>query len=280
MVKIVADSTCDLSPEILKAMDITLMPIIITVDDKPYRDWVDITPEDIFRYVEKEGKSCKTAALNSYEYAEFFKQFAGDYEAVIHISLSSGLSSCCHNAALAASEFKNVFTVDSKNLSTGSGHVVYEAAEMARAGMKAEQICEALNELTGRVEASFVIDKLDYLYKGGRCSGLEALGAKFLKIKPSIEVIDGRMKVGKKYKGSFEHSLQLYVKDKLEGREDIDYSRLFITHPACAPETVAMVREEVNKYADFKEVIETRAGSTISCHCGPNTLGILFKRKK
>jgi DegV family protein with EDD domain len=280
MVKILADSTCDLSPEILTKMDITLMPIIITVDEKAYRDGVDITSQDIFRYVEIEGKSCKTAAINSYEYAEFFKKFAGNYEAVIHINISSGFSSCHANAQIAASEFKNVYVVDSKNLSTGSGHVVYEAAEMAQAGMKAEDICAALEELTDRVEASFVIDRLDYLHKGGRCSGLEALGARFLKIKPCIEVVNGRMKVGKKYKGNFERCLELYIKDRLVGRDDIDNSRVFITHPACSPETVAKVRSAVETYGNFNQIIETRAGSTISCHCGPNTLGILFKRKK
>lgn len=279
MVKILADSTCDLSPEIINKMGITLMPIKINVDETPYRDGVDINPDDIFRYVEIEKKSCKTAAINSYEYAQFFKNFVDDYKEIIHINISSGFSSCHSNANLAASEFKNVYVIDSKNLSTGSGHIVYEAAEMAQAGMNADDICAALEKLVGRVEASFVIDSLDYLHKGGRCSGLEALGARFLMIKPCIEVVDGKMKVGNKYKGNFERCLELYVKDRLTGRDDIDYSRIFITHPACSAEIVGKVRGMVKSHGNFKEIIETRAGSTISCHCGPKTLGILFKRK-
>lgn len=279
MIKITADSTCDLSREIIEKTAVTLMPIKINVDDRSYRDWVDITPSDIFRYVENEGKSCKTAAINVYEYTEFFRRFAHNYEALIHIGIGSGFSSCVSNAKIAASELKNVYVVDSQNLSTGSGHMVYDAALMAQEGMGAQEICTRLEELVGRVEASFVIDKLDYLYKGGRCSGLEALGAKFLKIKPCIEVVNGKMRVGKKYKGTFERCLLQYVDDRLSGRDDIDKSRVFITHPACSPETVETVITALKARGIFNEIIETRAGSTVSCHCGPNTLGILFKRK-
>ncbi|MGI6473508.1 MAG: DegV family protein [Thermoactinomyces vulgaris] len=280
MIKITADSTCDLSPEILNAMDITLVPLNVLIDDKSYRDGVDITPAEIFRYVGEEGKTCKTAAVNTYEYEKVFAELSPKYEAVIHFSLSAEFSSTYQNAVLAAENFSNVHVIDTRNLSTGSGHLVYDAALMAKEGLKAEEICEKIKETIPKVDASFVIDRLDYLRKGGRCSGVEALGAALLRIKPSIEVVDGRMEVGKKYRGSFERCLERYVKDKLSGKqEDIDRSRIFITHSKCSEETVAKVKEAVRRYVDFDEIIVTEAGCTISSHCGPNTLGILFKRK-
>jgi DegV family protein with EDD domain len=279
MIKITADSTCDLSAEILEDLNITPMPLLVLIGEEVFHDGVDITPADIFRYVEEKGKTCKTAAVNTYEYECFFEEFSSKYEAVVHICIGSGFSSCYQNAALAAENFKNVYVIDSQNLSSGSGHVVYEAARMARDGATAENICSGLDELIPRVDGSFVIDRLDYLYKGGRCSGLEMVGAKILQIKPCIEVIDGKMIVGKKYKGDFERCLKQYVKDRLYIKQDIDYSRVFITHPMCSAQTVEKVKEIIRQYAHFEEIVETPAGCTISSHCGPNTLGILFKRK-
>jgi DegV family protein with EDD domain len=279
MIKITADSTCDLSPNILDSMDITLMPLCILVNGKTFRDGVDITPADIFRYVDAEGKSCKTAAVNTYEYERFFNEFSLNYEAVIHICIGSDFSSCYQNAVLAAENFKNVYVIDSQNLSSGSGHVVYEAARRAREGARAQDICHSLEELIPKVDASFVIDRLDYLHKGGRCSGLEAVGAKLLQIKPCIEVIDGKMRVGKKYRGSFERALEHYIQDRLSDTHNIDFSRVFITHPMCSRQTVDIVKELLRNDARFEEIIETPAGCTVSCHCGPNTLGILFKLK-
>ncbi|MBA4603095.1 DegV family protein [Thermoactinomyces mirandus] len=279
MIKITADSTCDLSPEILSTMDITLVPLHVLIDDKVFRDGVDITPAEIFRYVGEEGKTCKTAAVNVYEYQNLFAELSPKYEAVIHVSISSDFSSSYQNAVLAAQDFQNVYVVDSRNLSTGSGHIVYDAALMAREGLPAEEICSRLEAEIPKVDASFVIDRLDYLHRGGRCSGVETIGATLLRIKPSIEVIDGKMKVGKKYRGSFDRCLEHYVRNKLSDRQNFDESRIFITHSMCSENTVAKVKEAVRRYADFDEIIETRAGCTISCHCGPNTLGILFKLK-
>lgn len=279
MIKITADSTCDLSPEILNAMGITLIPLCILVDDKAFRDGVDIIPADIFRYVDEEGKTCKTAVVNVYEYELFFTELSPKNEAVIHICIGSGFSSCYQNATQAAQNFENVYVVDSRNLSSGSGHIVYDAASMAKDGVEPKEICRRLEETIPRVDASFMIDRLDYLHKGGRCSGLEAIGAELLQIKPCIEVVDGKMKVGKKYRGSFERCLRHYVKDRLYIKQDIDYSRVFITHPMCSAQTVATVREVICQYAHFDEIIETRTGCTIANHCGPNMLGILFKRR-
>ena len=178
MIKITSDSTCDLSPELLSSLDITLLPLHIVVDNESYRDGVDITPLGVVNFVENEKKRCQTAAVNTFEYQEFFSQFAPHYEAVIHVNIGSQFSSCHQNAKLAAEEFDNVYVVDSQNLSTGQGHVVYEAALLAENGHSAPEIVEKLEDMIPRIDASFVIDKLDYLHKGGRCSGLEAFGAR------------------------------------------------------------------------------------------------------
>ncbi|NBJ14791.1 MAG: DegV family protein [Dehalobacter sp. 4CP] len=278
MVKITADSTCDLSADMLENLRITVMPLIVLIDGKTFYDGVDIMPADIFRYVDLEGKTCKTAAVNTYEYESFFRRFSSEYEAVIHICLGSGFSSCYQNATMAAEKFDNVYVLDSQNLSSGSGHAVYEAALMALNGAGAHEICRSLEDLISRVDASFVIEQLDYLHKGGRCSGIELLGTKMLQIKPCIEVVNGEMIVGKKYRGSFDRCLDQYVKDKLYNKQNIDYSRVFITHPMCSAKTIEKVKAAVCQYACFDSVIETPAGCTVSSHCGPHTLGILFKR--
>jgi len=279
MIKVTADSTCDLPGWIIDTYDITLIPLNVLIDDKVYQDGVNIKPEELFKFVEEEGKTCKTAAVNTYDYLKVFEELSSKYEAIIHISLSSYLSSSFQNAVLAASNFSNVYVVDSRNLSSGSGHLVYDAALMAKEGLDPKDICTRLEETVLKIESSFVIKRLDYLHKGGRCSSLAVLGANILNLKPCIEVIDGKMTVGKKYRGNFEHCIENYVRDRLEGRTDIDYSRIFITHPMCSETVVNRAKEAILKYADFQEIIESRAGCTISSHCGPNTLGILFKRK-
>ncbi len=279
MIKITADSTCDLSPEILNRLDIAIAPLYVLVESESYRDGVDITPEDIFRFVEG-GRKVRTAAVNQYDYEHLFARYAKDCDAVIHISISAAFSACFGNARLAAEAFRNVTVVDSRNLSSGSGHVVMDAAEMARRGAGASEILRHLEDVIPRVDASFVIETLDSLRRGGRCSGLEAVGAKLLQIKPCIEVVNGEMKVGAKYRGSFPRCLEHYVLDRLIAGRDADLSRAFITHSGCAPETVRAVRELVKARAPFEEVYETRAGCTVSGHCGPGTLGVLFKRSR
>lgn len=282
-IKITADSTCDLCPELIEKYNIDVLPLYIVIDGKAHKDGIEITRNDIFNYVDNEvgkgGKMPTSAAINVDDYVGYFTPLSKEYDAVIHINISSDFSSCYQNACLAAKEFNNVYVVDSRNLSSGQGHVVVNAAIMAEKGLAPEKIVEKLNELTSKVEASFVIDRMDYLQKGGRCSSLLALAAKVARIKPTIEVIDGKMTVGKKYMGSFTFALKKYVEDRLKGRTDIVTDRIFITHPACTPEIVEMVREEIKKYADFDEIIETNAGCTVSTHCGPFTLGILFVRK-
>lgn len=278
MIKITADSTCDLSPELLAKYDISLAPLHVLVNEEDFLDGVNITPKDIFHFVSVENKTCSTAAINTYEYEQFFEPFTKEFDTVIHISLGSAFSSCYQNARLTAQNFDNLIVIDSQNLSTGSGLLVIEAAELAQKGCSAQEIEARILALIPEVEASFVIDKMDYLKRGGRCSSLEAFGATLLKIKPSIEVVQGKMEVGKKYRGQFASCLEKYVKDRLENRTDIDTSRIFITHPDCPDELVDQVKAMINREVQFDEILVTNAGCTVSTHCGPSTLGILFKR--
>lgn len=279
-IKILSDSVCDLTKDQLKRFDIGIAPLPIIKNDVTYKDGVDIMPEDIFEYVESGKGICHTSAINVADYQEAFSRFTGTYDAVIHMTLSSGISSCYQNAVIAASDFKNVHVVDSLNLSTGCGHLVLDAAIMAEQGKPAEEIVKQLEALRPKVEASFVIDSLLYLWKGGRCSGVAALGANVLKLKPCIEVKNGKMDVGKKYRGNFDKVIIQYVTDRLKDRDDIDYKRIFVTHPSGVHrEVVDNVIRTVKSLGPFEEVIETLAGGTISCHCGPVCLGVLFYRK-
>ena len=279
-IKITSDSTSDLSPALLEQYDITVLPLYVTMGEQTCRDGVDARPEDLFAYVERTGSLPTTAAVNVADYHDCFAQFSPRHEAVIHITISSDFSSCYQNACVAAEGFSNVYVVDSRNLSTGHGLVVLEAALAAQRGEQPEAIVAHLNEVAGQVEASFVVDKLDYLVKGGRCSSAAALGANLLKLKPCIEVVDGRMKVGKKYRGNYDKVLLQYVRERLDGRDDLALDRIFVTHTPCRPETVEAVKAEIQTYAPFSEIIETTAGCTISSHCGPNTLCILFLRSR
>lgn len=279
MIKITSDSTCDLSPEMLEKYNISIAPLTIIKEEKPFTDGVDIHVQDIFSHVAAGGALCKTSAVNIADYMDFFASFSKEYDAVIHINLGAKFSACYQNACLAAEEMKNVYVIDSANLSTGHGHLVLKAAELAARGMCAEEIVEILQNMVPFVESSFVIDTMEYLQKGGRCGTLAAFAATALKMKPSIRVEDGEMTVGKKYRGALDKCLKQYIHDKLAERTDLDLSRIFVTHSYCSDEIVQMAIEEVKKYQDFQEILVTTAGCTISCHCGPNTLGILFLRK-
>ena len=278
-IKILSDSTCDLAPELLQKYDITLTPLTVVKGGEPFHDGVDITPADIFAHVDGGGALCSTSAVSEYEYATVFSQYAPDYDAVVQITIGSGFSACYQNACLAAQGFDNVFVVDSENLSSGQGLLVMEAVRLAEAGQSGEDIARALRELAPKVEASFLVERLDYLYKGGRCSAVAALGANILGLKPCIEVSGGKMGVCKKYRGSFESAVRQYVRERLEGREDIRPALAFVTHPAAPESVVRAALDTAAQYGSFDRVLETHAGCTVSCHCGPHTLGILFVRK-
>ena len=278
-IKITADSTCDLSKELVEENEIELLPLYVVKEGVSYRDGLEIAPQDIFDFVAQGNEPCKTAAVSVADYEDCFSRLSPQYDAVIHINLSAEFSSCYQNACLAAQQFSNVYPVDSRNLSTGSGHIVMEAVRLAKMGLSAPDIVRRLQDLTSRVEASFLIDSLEYLHKGGRCSSLAALGANLLHLKPCIEVVDGKMKVGKKYRGTFEKCLLAYVKERLENRDDLVTDRIFVTHTPCDAKTGDAVKKSVKQYGGFSQVTETQAGCTISSHCGPNTLGVLFIRK-
>ena len=278
-VKIISDSTCDLSPELLERYDIAITPLCVIKGGKEFHDGVDITPADIFTHVDGGGELCSTAAVSQFEYTQMFTRYAKEYDEVVQINIGSNFSCCYQNACLAAQEFDNVFVVDSENLSTGQGLLVVAAAKLAQQGVSGIEIAERVRALVPKVEASFLIDRLDYMRKGGRCSTVAALGANLLKLKPCIEVREGKMSVCKKYRGSFEKCIRQYVKERLDGRTDIAGDLAFITHPACQKNVVDAAMEEAARYGAFDEVIETHAGCTVSCHCGPDTLGILFVRK-
>ena len=278
-IKILSDSTCDLPAQMLEKYNISLVPLTVVKDGKEYKDGITITPANIFEHVAAGGELCSTSAANIGEYTDIFEKYAGEYDAVIHINLGSGFSTCYQSACLAAEEFENVRVIDSKNLTAGQGFVVLKACELAETMDDLDAIVEELNAFTEKVEVSFVVDKLDYLVKGGRCSSAAALGANLLGLKPCIEVKDGKMSVVKKYRGNYTKCLTTYVKERLEGREDIDRSKLFVIQTVVSEECYNGVLEAVNTYGNFETVYESTAGCTISCHCGPGTLGILFIRK-
>ena len=278
-IKILSDSTCDLSRELLEKHNIAVVPLTVIKNDQEFKDAVTITPDVIFEHVANGGSLCTTSANSVGEYQEWFEKFAGDYDGVIHINIGSGFSSCYQNACLAAGEFSNVRVVDSMNLSTGQGLVVLEAARLAQEATDLDELANALREYTTRVEASFLLSRLEYMVKGGRCSSVAALGANLLNLKPCIEVKNGKMSVVKKYRGNFEKALPMYVKDRLADREDLTGDILFVTKTPVSEESYAAVMEAVKQYGKFDTVYETNAGCTISCHCGPGTLGVLFVRK-
>ena len=276
---ITSDSTTDLSRELRERYNVSVMPLKITLGDKTYTDGVDITPDDIYAHHDKTGELPKTSATNVGDCLEFFKPFTDAGKTVIHFTISSEMSSTYNNACLAAEELGNVYVIDTKNLSTGGGLLVVAAAEMLNAGLSAKETVEKTRALAPCVDASFVIDSLEYLYKGGRCSALAMFGANLLKLKPCIQVKDGKMDVAKKYRGKFSEVLKQYVRDKISDYSDIELDRVFVTHAGCDPELVNEIVELVRKDVPFKEVFMTRAGCTVSSHCGANTLGVLFIRK-
>ena len=278
-IKITCDSTCDLTQELYEKYDVAVMPLCVTLGEELHRDGVDISAQGIFEYVSKTGTLPKTSAISVGEYEDFFRTFVEEGAAVIHINLSSELSACHQNARLAAEELSNVYVIDSRNLSSGSGHLVVAAAEMAAQGMEPADIAAELNAKKEKLDVSFVLQTLDYLKKGGRCSGVAVFGANLMKLRPEIEVIGGKMQVGRKYRGTMEKTILAYIRGRLEGRTDIDCKRIFITHSGVPQDIEDKAVALVKQLQPFREVIVTSAGCTISSHCGPNCLGVLFLRK-
>ena len=278
-IKITCDSICDLTPEIYEKYDITVLPLSVTIGDSSYKDGVDITLDKLFEKVSETGALSKTAAVSIHEYEEFFKKFTEQGMTFIHINISSGFSSCYQNACLAAEEVGNAYAIDSLNLSSGAGQLCIAAAQMAAEGKSAEDIVEAVNAMRDSVEVSFVIPTIEYLHKGGRCSSVAALGANLLKLKPCIQVIGGKMEVGKKYRGAIKKVFEEYAVERLKDRTDISPERIMVTHTLADREIVDMVTELVHKYHPDANVVETIAGCTVASHCGKGTLGLIMIKK-
>ena len=268
------ESTSDLSKELLQKYDIKVVPFQIVVGEELLKDG-DITTEELFASVEKTGKLPKTNALNMFEYIEYFNELKKDYDAVVHICLSSGLSSSCNNAINASKELENVYIVDSQSLSTGIGLLAISARELADEGICASEIAQKVSQRVDKLQVSFVIERLDYLYKGGRCNALALLGANILRIRPRITVKGGKMGSDKKYRGTMEKVVAKYCAETLDEFHTPDRKRVFITYTTATPEMVSSAREALID-AGFEEIYETHAGCTIASHCGANTLGILY----
>lgn len=279
MIKITTDSTCDLPRALLERYDIRVIPLGIVKGETLYLDGQTITTADIAAHVAAGGELTTTNAVNIIDYEEAFLEERKTHEAVIHINIGMGFSSCYQNAGLAAEDIPEVYVVDSGNLTAGHGLLVLAAAEAAQNGQGAAEILALLEELREKVETSFVLDTLEYMRKGGRCSSVAALGANMLKLHPCIEVQGGRMSVVKKYRGSMEKVVADYLRERLEGREDLDTRRVVLVDTNADDSLAAVARKILQEDGRFGEILEAKAGCTIFCHCGPGTLGVILLKK-
>ena len=273
---ITADSTCDLSPEQREQYGILISPLYVRLGEEEYKDGVDIDAKKLFDYVAAGGALPKTAACSMDDYIALWKPYIDEGYEVVHINISSEFSSCHQNARLAAEELGHAYPVDSRSLSTGTGLLALEAADLAKEGKSGEEIKAILDEKQKKLNVSFVLDTMEYLAKGGRCSSMAALAAGLIKLRLGIDVKDGKMGVGKKYRGKMAPVLKQYVQERLASVGDVELKRIFITHTGVDDETVAALAELIRSLRPFSEVLTSHAGCTVCSHCGPGTLGILF----
>lgn len=281
-VKILSDSTCDLSKELIEKYDIEVLPLHIVLGDKEYLDGVEIGPDEIYEWSDANKTTPKTSAASITDVMELYEKYEKDYDELVIFSISGKMSTTVNVMRMAAEELEiedRVFVVDSENLSTGGGHLVIEAAVMAQEGRSAKEIVEYVTELRPRVRASFVVDTLTYLHRGGRCSGVAALAGSALKLHPKIVVEDGAMKPDKKYRGKMKKVILDYAKEMEPQLVEAKKDRVFITHSGCEAEVLESVREYLESLNHFDEILTTRAGGVISSHCGPGTLGVLYIEK-
>ena len=278
-VSIITDSTSDLSEELLKRYGISVLPLHIHLGDDEFIDGVDITPDEIYTWSDKVNKTPKTSTFSPGEASDFFRERLKEAEEIICFSISGSMSASGRVMALAAEDLEaedKIHVIDSKNLSTGIGLLIIEAAEMAQKGFSVKEIIDRIEELKPRVRASFVVDTLTYLHRGGRCSGVAAIAGSALKIHPYISVVDGNMQPGKKYRGKMKKVFDEYVNDMEADLKKAEDSRVFVTYSGERDETIEAVINKVSGLGHFKEVLVTRAGSIISSHCGPGAMGVLF----
>ncbi len=280
MVHIISDSTCDLSKELTERYNIQIIPLYVRLGDKEYKDGVNITPPELYKWSDENGAMPKTAAPNIPDIQEYIDKNSDD-EYII-FTISSSMSASFNNCMRAAEDLgveKRVFVIDSANLSTGIGLQVIKAAELAVQGKSAAEIVAYIEIIRDKVRASFVIDTLVYLHRGGRCSGLAAILGSALKLHPRIAVENGAMHPEKKYRGSGAKYVMDYVKDMEPALKNAEPDRVFITHSGCDKAIVDEVRRYLESLGIFAEILETRAGAVVSSHCGPGTLGVLFISK-
>lgn len=276
---ILSDSTCDLTAEIVKERDIRISPLTVVFGDERHLDGVDVTPDDVYAYYKKSGSLAKTTATNMAEHEDFIAENVKDGEEAVYFNISSDMSTTFNNARLAAEDMDNIYVIDSRNLSTGIGLLVLHACDLADAGKSAKEIYDEITELTAYVDASFVVDTLEFLHKGGRCSSVAALGANLLKLRPMIQVKDGKMSVVKKYRGKMPEVLKQYTNERLNDENKYIGKRIFITHSGGCDEIALELKTIIETAHPDKEVIITHAGCTVCCHCGPGTLGVLGIRE-
>ena len=278
-VSIITDSTSDLSKELLAQYDITVFPLHIHLGEKEYADGIDITPEEIYQWSEETKETPKTSALSLYDAKEYIQNALNKSEEVICFCISESMSSCCSVMHMAKMELEvedKVFVVDSKNLSTGIGLQILEAAKLAEEGLGAAEIVEKIEEMQPKVRSSFVVDSLTFLHRGGRCSGVAALAGNTLKLHPCIFVLDGKMQAGKKYRGKMDKVLLNYVEDIKPELAAAKKDHVFITHSGCDAELIEGIKKELEALNYFENIHVTQAGGVIASHCGPGTMGVLY----
>lgn len=280
-IRITADSTCDLSESLLQKYEISILPLNIVLDMKSYSDGEEISPDEIYAWSEKMHKTPKTAAVAYDRALEMASAFQKSGDEMIFFGISESMSTTCNVMRMVKEElnYTGMYVIDSQNLSTGIGLQVLRAAELAAQGLAAQEIVTQIEQERGRVRASFVVDRLDYLAMGGRCSSVVALFGGKLKLKPRIEVTDGKMEAGKKYRGNQDKVILKYVQDMEMQLRQADPHRIFITHSGCEEAVIRSVEEYLKGLHHFEEILITRAGGVISSHCGPGTLGVLFYEK-
>ncbi len=281
-IRIVSDSTCDLSPELLERYDIRTVPLCVVMNDETFYDGVDITPADIYKWADENRTTPKTAAVTYEKSIEVLKPLMDNGDDIIFFTISSKMSSTCQVIRLIAAQecYSRLFVIDSQNLSTGIGLQIIRAAELAKEGKSAEEIVQEIENSLHLVRASFVVDTLTYLSRGGRCTAVTALIANTFKLHPMIIVKDGSMGVSKKFRGKMDHVLKTYVDGLKNVLAKADPARVFITHSGCTEELIGLVKAELEALDYFDEILITQAGGVISSHCGPNTLGVLFYVKE
>jgi len=279
MIHILSDSTCDLGAELISRYNIHILPLHIHLGEEEYEDGVNITPDEIYTWSNANNTTPKTSAMSLQSTMDMFRSLMKEGDEMVCFSVSESMSSSCAVMKMAAAELEmedRIFVVDSANLSTGIGLLLLEAAEMVTQGKSAAEIAERMEQLKPLVRASFVVDTLTFLHRGGRCSSVAAIAGSMLHLHPRIAVADGRMSAGKKYRGKMESVIMTYVRDMENDLKNAKNNRVFITHSGCSEEVISSVRTYLEGLGCFAEILTTRAGGVISSHCGPGTLGVLF----